>query len=75
VALAGVVGKPDAVKGEEVAAFVQLNPGEEVDGDELVEFAKAKLGRYKYPREVRVVDSIPLTPVLKVDRKKLRALL
>jgi acyl-coenzyme A synthetase/AMP-(fatty) acid ligase len=29
----------------------------------------------EYPREVRVVDAIPLTSVLKTDRKRLRALL
>jgi long-chain acyl-CoA synthetase len=73
VALAGVVGKPDAVKGEEVVAFVQLNAGHETTPEELIEFAKGKLGKYKYPREVRIVDSVPLTPVFKIDRKKLRA--
>ncbi|HYI46530.1 MAG TPA: AMP-binding protein [Actinomycetota bacterium] len=75
VAIAGVVGKPDPVKGEEVVGFVQLNPGQEVTGEELVEFAKTKLGKYKYPREVHVVDNVPLTPVFKIDRKELRKLL
>jgi long-chain acyl-CoA synthetase len=75
VAIAGVVGKPDPVKGEEVMAFVQLNPGAEATSDELVEFAKTKLGKYKYPREVRIIDAVPLTPVFKIDRKKLRTLL
>ncbi|HWC14706.1 MAG TPA: AMP-binding protein [Actinomycetota bacterium] len=75
VGVAGVVGKPDPVMGEEVVAFVQLNPGHEASPDELVAFAKERLGKYKYPREVRVVDSVPLTPVFKVDRKKIRTLL
>ena len=75
VSLAGVVGKPDPVKGEEVVAFVQLNAGQEVTPEELIEFAKGKLGKYKYPREVRIVDSVPLTPVFKIDRKQLRTLL
>ncbi len=75
VAIAGVVGKPDPVKGEEVVAFAQLSPGQEVTEDELIEFAKGKLGRYKYPREVKIVESVPLTPVFKIDRKKLRTLL
>jgi long-chain acyl-CoA synthetase len=72
VALAGVVGKPDPVKGEEVVAFVQLNAGHEVTSEELIGFARSKLGKYKYPREVRIVDSVPLTPVFKIDRKALR---
>jgi long-chain acyl-CoA synthetase len=75
VAVAGVVGKPDEVRGEEVAAFVQLNPGHEVSPDEMIEFTKERLGKYKYPREVRIVDAVPLTPVFKVDRKKLRTML
>jgi long-chain acyl-CoA synthetase len=75
VAVAGVVGKPDPVKGEEVVAFVQLNPGAEATADELIEFAKGRLSKYKYPREVHIVDAVPLTPVFKIDRKKLRTML
>jgi long-chain acyl-CoA synthetase len=75
VAVAGVVGKPDPVKGEEVVAFVQLNPGAEASADELIEFAKGRLSKYKYPREVHIVDAVPLTPVFKIDRKKLRTML
>lgn len=75
VTQAGVVGKPDEARGEEVVAFVQLAPGETIEADELIAFAREKLGKYKYPREVRFVDAIPLTPVFKIDRKQLRSLL
>jgi long-chain acyl-CoA synthetase len=67
-----VLGKPDPLYGEEVVAFVTL--ASEVGGD-LVEFAKDRLGGYKYPREIHVVDALPLTPIGKADRKALRALL
>ncbi len=33
-----------------------------------------RIGGYKYPREIRIVSDVPLTPVGKVDRKALRAL-
>jgi long-chain acyl-CoA synthetase len=36
-------------------------------------FCKERIGGYKYPREVHVVSSLPLTPVGKIDRKVLRA--
>jgi long-chain acyl-CoA synthetase len=72
---AGVVGRPDAVHGEEVVAFVSLHPGAEVTGPELVQWSRQRIGGYKYPREVSIVDAIPLTPVGKVDRKALRAAL
>jgi long-chain acyl-CoA synthetase len=74
VATAGVVGKPDEVQGEEVVAFVTLRPGHELGEGELEKYAKERLGGYKYPREIRVVPQMPLTPVGKVDRKALRAL-
>jgi long-chain acyl-CoA synthetase len=34
-----------------------------------------RLGGYKYPREIHVVDALPLSPVGKADRKALRELL
>jgi len=72
---AGVVGRPDHVHGEEVVAFVSLHPGTQASGPELVRWARERIGGYKYPREVSVVEAIPLTPVGKVDRKALRAAL
>ncbi len=75
VQAAGVVGRPDPVHGEEVVAFVSLHPGAELSGPELVQWARERIGGYKYPREVSIVDAIPLTPVGKIDRKALRATL
>ena len=72
VAAAGVVGRPDELHGEEVVAFVELNSAP-VAPEELVAFCKERIGGYKYPREVHVVPSLPLTPVGKLDRKALRA--
>ncbi|HZU61563.1 MAG TPA: AMP-binding protein [Solirubrobacteraceae bacterium] len=72
---AGVVGRPDPKHGEEVVAFVSLHPGAELSGPDLVQWARERIGGYKYPREVSIIDAIPLTPVGKVDRKALRATL
>ena len=72
VAAAGVVGRPDGVHGEEVVAFIELRPGQELEPAELITWSKEHIGGYKYPREVHVVRSLPLTPVGKVDRKALR---
>ncbi|MEZ0579420.1 class I adenylate-forming enzyme family protein [Nocardioides sp. MH1] len=72
VAAAAVVGRPDEKSGEEVVAVVALHPGQTVDPEELMEFAKGRLARYKYPREVRVVDAVPVTSVGKTDRKAVR---
>ena len=72
VTSAGVVGRPDHIHGEEVVAFVELHPDHELEPDDLVAFARERVGGYKYPREVHVVGSLPLTAVGKVDRKALR---
>ncbi|HEX2895660.1 MAG TPA: AMP-binding protein, partial [Marmoricola sp.] len=74
VQVAACVGKPDPVSGEEVVAVVQLAPGQEVTGTELVEFAKARMAKYKYPRDVLVLDAVPLTSVGKINRKAVRDL-
>jgi long-chain acyl-CoA synthetase len=74
VAAAAVVGRPDLVHGEEIVAFVQLVPGATATPADLIDYSKQHLGAYKYPREVRVIDAIPLTSVMKTDRKALRSL-
>jgi len=73
VQLASVVGRPNPVTGEEVVAFASLRPGAEVTSAELVEYGRAKLGAHKYPREVHIIDAVPLTAVGKVDRKAVLA--
>jgi long-chain acyl-CoA synthetase len=72
VALAGVVGRPDARLGEEIVAFVSLRPGATASAEELTGYAKQHLSAAKYPRDVRIVPAVPLTSVGKLDRKKLR---
>ncbi|MCU1693225.1 MAG: hypothetical protein JWM64_2316 [Frankiales bacterium] len=73
VAAAAVVGRPDPRVGEEVVAFVQLAPGATATPDELIAFSREHISAAKYPREVRIVDAVPLTSVFKTDRKALRA--
>ncbi len=72
VTAAAVVGRPDPKVGEEVVAFVSLRPGSTPAPEEIIAFTREHVSGAKYPREVRVVDAIPLTSVLKTDRKALR---
>jgi len=74
VASAACVGRPDEQTGEEVVAVVQLVPGATATAEELIEFAKGRMARYKYPREVTIVDAVPLTSVGKINRKAVRDL-
>lgn len=59
VAEAAVVGVPDQLLGEEVAALVTLKPGASAAPDELREYVKSQLAAYKYPRHVWIVDALP----------------
>jgi long-chain acyl-CoA synthetase len=72
VAMVGVVGAPSTVHGEEVVAFVAARAGATLEPEALIGWARERIGGYKYPREVHLVDAIPLTPVGKIDRKALR---
>ncbi|HET6532677.1 MAG TPA: long-chain fatty acid--CoA ligase [Actinoplanes sp.] len=66
-----VIGVPDATLGEEICAVVVPDPGG-VTEEELIEWSKEKLGRHKYPRQVRFVDALPLGPSHKVLKRELR---
>jgi long-chain acyl-CoA synthetase len=72
VQMAGVVGKPSPIHGEEVVAFVARHERAQVSAEELVTWGREHIGSYKYPREVVLVDAVPLTAVGKIDRKALR---
>jgi len=73
----GVVGKPDAFRGQLVKAFVELAPGAAATPGltaELQELVKREVAPYKYPREVEYMDALPRTQTGKVSRSGLREL-
>jgi long-chain acyl-CoA synthetase len=74
VAEAAVIGTPDAVLGEEIAAFVILRPGARVDAPELVEFCRERLAAFKYPRRVSIVTELPRSATGKVLKWRLGSL-
>jgi acetyl-CoA synthetase/medium-chain acyl-CoA synthetase len=70
-----VVGKPDALRGQIVKAFVVLRPGTPVDHDlvpELQTHCKNLVAAYKYPREIEFVAELPKTISGKTRRVELR---
>lgn len=72
VALAGVVGVHDVVHGENVRAYVALEPGAERPGQgDLIVFARERVG-YKAPEEVVILEEMPLNPTGKIDRAGLK---
>ncbi|GJF16687.1 CoA ligase [Mycolicibacterium cyprinidarum] len=67
-------GIPDPTRGECLKLAIVLKPDVELTADEVRTFCKENLSGYKVPREVVFVDELPLTPIGKPDRKKLRQL-
>jgi long-chain acyl-CoA synthetase len=68
----GVVGVPDAYRGETVKAYVSLRAGYSVTPDELIDHCRERLAAYKYPRQIVIVDAIPKTATGKILRRQLR---
>jgi fatty-acyl-CoA synthase len=73
VAMAAAVGAPDEYAGELPVAFVSLRPGQQVDAEALLAFAREHLPeRPAVPKRIDILDSIPTTAVGKVYKPTLR---
>jgi acetyl-CoA synthetase len=75
VALAAVVGKPDALRTEIVKAFIVLksgHPPSQALAADIQGFVKTRLSAHEYPREVAFIDEMPMTTTGKVIRRLLR---
>ena len=81
VANAAVVPKPDQERGNIVKAFIVLSPGvvrnREADDKliaELQAHVRGKLAPYEYPKEIELIDELPMTTTGKIQRRILRIL-
>ncbi|BBZ61875.1 acyl-CoA synthetase [Mycolicibacterium monacense] len=72
VATCAVIGVPDADWGERVHAVVVLQEGMTATAQELRDHCGSLIARYKAPRTVDFVDSLPLTAAAKVSKVDLR---
>ena len=69
---AAVVGIPDEYRGESVKAVLSLKPGASATAEEIIEFCKARMAAYKYPRKVEFLPELPKTVTGKILRRELR---
>ena len=66
-----VFGIPDEKWGEVPKALIVLKKGEEISREEVIKYCENKMAKYKIPKAIEFVDSIPKTPAGKVLREKL----
>ena len=70
-----VFGIPSDEWGESVHAVVVVRPGASLSAEDVMAFAREHLAGYKAPRRIRIVESLPLSPVGKVLRREVRTML
>lgn len=69
---AALIGKPDKTWGEIGLMIVVLEDGQSVSDDELKEFCRDRLAKFKVPKEIIFADGLPYSPYGKVEKAKLR---
>jgi fatty-acyl-CoA synthase len=72
VHMCAVVGIPDPQWGEAGLACIVLNPGISASEEDLYQFLNQRLAKYKIPKRVVFVDSLPLSAAGKILKRELR---
>ncbi|MEW6716054.1 MAG: class I adenylate-forming enzyme family protein [Chloroflexota bacterium] len=67
-----VVGVPAKIGGEEVWAFLHLKENSQMSAQEVLDYCREELERYKIPSQVRFVDGFPRTEMGKPQKFVLR---
>ncbi len=67
-----VIGAPHKIRGETVMAFVVLKDDETASDEEIIEFCKGEIARFKIPRHVKFIDELPKSAIGKVLHRELR---
>jgi acyl-CoA synthetase (AMP-forming)/AMP-acid ligase II len=68
---AAVVGLPDPIWGEQVAAFIVPRPDKAVSTEEIADYCRANLADFKCPRVIEFIDAFPKTATGKIQKNQL----
>ncbi|MGZ8809480.1 MAG: AMP-binding enzyme, partial [Mycobacterium sp.] len=75
IAEAAVVGRPNAIYGEEPVLFVSARPDATVTPEAIRDHIAGQLAKFKWPVDITILDDLPKNPVGKIDKPALRRLL
>ncbi len=67
-----VIGVPDEIYGEKVTGVATAKSGSVLTQDGLIDFCRGRIGSYKIPKEIHIVDSLPKSALGKVLKTELR---
>jgi fatty-acyl-CoA synthase len=67
-----IIGVPDEKWGETGMAFIVPKEGEKLTQEQILDFLEGKVSRYKFPRHIRFVDTLPMTASGKVKKMDLK---
>ncbi|TJZ79699.1 long-chain fatty acid--CoA ligase [Rhodococcus oryzae] len=71
VSLVAVIGVPHESHGEEIKAFVILEPNAQITEGELITWCKEQMASYKYPRSIEFAAVLPMTATGKILKREL----
>jgi fatty-acyl-CoA synthase len=72
IAEVAVFGIPSEFYGEQVAAWIQLHPGEQLTAEEIRAFCKGNIAHFKIPEHIRFVEAFPMTVTGKLQKFRMR---
>ena len=67
-----VVGVPDDKWGEAIKAFVVLNEGSSISAEDIIEFSRTRIAKFKCPKSIDFIDVLPRNMSGKILRRELR---
>lgn len=71
IEMVAVVGEPHQSLGEEIYAHVRLKADAQTDSETLIAWCKEQLADYKYPRQIVIRTSFPMTATGKILKREL----
>lgn len=71
IAEAAVIGVPDLIRDQAVKAFVIFKEGEELSKEEILEYCRGRMAKFKVPSFIEIRTSFPRTCTGKIQKKLL----